>query len=37
MQSLLPGGSALLGSQPRAVGRWSISLGRADLDREGGG
>lgn len=36
-QSLLPGGSALLGSQARAAGRWSISLGRVDSDREGGG
>lgn len=31
-QSLLPGGSALLGSQARAAGRWSISLGRVDPD-----
>lgn len=37
LKSLLPGGSALLGSHARAAGRWSISLGRVDPDREGGG
>lgn len=37
LQWLLPAGSALLGSQARAAGRWFIRLGGADPGREGGG